>query len=349
MTTQPDFTKFTALPESVRNDIWERAADTILAKQSVHFINLCRHDVDQLHELSVVRGARAAATALGKEPARVSEAVHEAVRKYRVTLVGVTPHVESRQLATFSSSWTFSNVARVCTSAYQSTRRRLKVYAKQRRGGNVSSLFDPARDILCLEGPEINGNSTSLFPFFANEIDDGWLPFGQLLLVGTRGNRLGGMGVEEYGNSSPLCKICPALASLRRVAFIYPGASGDVIEATTYRHRLGLGALWPYNLPELSEICLIDTSIKLRAKAASSRQRLASAPSFAGSLGTFYEVSQSSLDNSLWNIWTAPNELLPVFKCASAIQRGYNIRSERLGTSHRVQVKVLAYIPHSQE
>jgi hypothetical protein len=150
-------------------------------------------------------------------------------------------------------------------------------------------------------------------------------------------------------------EACPAMVSLRRLALIFP----KIYYTEYYDELRSLYALWPYNLPGLREIDLIDLFIKL--KSGRQQKDVALTPSFAGCRGTFYEVNlppedEVSSDQSRdlrhrqfeelpWDI-----SALLGFRVAESLRSYYQDTQNYpdFGPATRiVDVKVLAYIPHT--
>jgi hypothetical protein len=352
MKTAQTFPEFAALPWDIRRDIWVRAVDAVLTTPSVQIINISKEDSDEVHEDGLI------SEAVGNPTWSVAtiaddQKVNKAIRNYRSTLVQVAPHPQSRFLSNFSPFWTLRDVLMACTDAYESSRQRLEVIRRSRRESDeVSALFDPTRDIVCLEGPEADPWIPA-YPFFVNCGSSTMFPDRQAISVVPRQD-MGRLWREEFDKCPSLREISRAISSSRRVAFIYTKIRWDgtyipIAHPDLYRYQVGLDALWPHNMPELTEIYLIDRSIKLRAPITDPRQQLASVPRFAGyNLSTFYEVRVNKTAEKLWDIRTPGGELLPVFKCAAAVRSHYDYihhNSDHKGP--KVAVKVLTVIEHS--
>lgn len=136
--------------------------DTILATPSVQVVDISIHNVNPNYEDFL------AAEALVTPNTDRAQEMERVIRNYRSTLVKFAPSLDSRCLSTSSPFWTFNDVAIVCSDAYGSVRRRLRVVGKQCRDRGISTLFNPLRDIVCLEGLQSHTSTGLNDPFFAN-------------------------------------------------------------------------------------------------------------------------------------------------------------------------------------
>lgn len=357
MASQRAFAHFAALPEGIRNDIWERAARVIFTTPSVRFVIISRREPDEVTESLIRDNATTAATIRAQAEAdpswdwltshdhkmiSVAKAVEQALLEYNTSLISIVPGKDD---------WPFADLAAVCPGAYKGVKWVLKMAGK-RRGNNVSSIFGPTEhSIICLEGPEVD--SIRYFPFFETFMicprdilmgnqQPQWTDR-QIVVVGKRPRPDSDMWnpLNEYDtrHCPSFPELYPPAMDVRRVAFVYQEQDGF---SESFHTRLGLYALWPPNLPNLKEIYLIDKSIKLRTTATQPNPGEIS-PSFAGCQGTFHVVPPGAV--GLWNIHTVNGDLLPVFISAASLERGY-----RRGTPPvpQVLVKVLAFIPHAR-
>lgn len=379
-TTMPsqNFLHFRALPEYIRDDIWERAVAAILtAKPAVQLMKLSREDTSLAHERVLVDEARAAVMlAAQADPAmdwgnnrmvrdlqmRQKEAGWDAARKHRVTLVTVTPDTPGgERLATFTAAWPLNDLAACCTEVYDVVRRYLRVGARHR--GHGCSDFDPTNDIVYFSGLETPKTDASrcvrlldtVYGFARTPSDSlERVLVRQIVVVGPP-LPYSASTVDNYEHKlrcPTFREICPPLASLRRVAFEFrpdfgAGAGSVTLSLYDYCYRLGLNSLRPHNLPSLQEVYLIDKSIKPKASAVSRplEQQLASVLSFAGCFSTFYEVSPN--ETGLWDIPTTDRGQVPVFLCARYLEtEGFAPRGLPANPPLGVPVKVLAFVRH---
>jgi hypothetical protein len=292
---------------------------------------------------------------------RQREVGWETARKHRATLISVTPATPGgKPLATFSSSWSLNDLAACCTEVYAVIRRYLMVQARNHNGGD----FDPTNDIVYLSGLEVPETAqTRGFPIFDNIHKLEWTPSGatervldrQVVAIGCLQDDASIFGdLEHRLRCPPLHEICPPMASLKRIAFEFRpkvdlGGGAVALSIFHYCHRVGFKALWPFNLPGLQELYLVDESIKLNATAVGQqlKEKLDSVPSFAGCFGTFYEVGPNETD--LWDIPTTDAGQMPVFLCARYLETGTlcpggPFPNPPLG----VPVRVLAFVRHTK-
>jgi hypothetical protein len=364
MTSQPTFPQFALLPAQVRRDIWERAAAAILATRSLRVLTVTRRDVDPDGEAYLARRAWRSVMD-GADPDRILEVQRDAelalqreCRRYRMTLFEVAPSTvsDAERLATYSASWTFGDVASTCTEARDGILEVLELMGRRRSNG-IPSLFDASKDVVCLKGPETFSAVGS--PFFGNSYSDYNKLQRQVVAIVNRSYTWlmswNLWGENRAAACSPsLGEICPALLSLRRVAFVYrPGVADTAWNySKDFAQWLALDALWPYNLPKLEEIYLVVPG-RLRPDQpamTSQKHRMASVPNFAGTLGTYYEIDRNRTD--LWEIQTQrkPDGLPTVFDCAERLQevyRRYNLGPGQGVRDSGIVVKVLGFVPHA--
>jgi hypothetical protein len=295
-----------------------------------------------------------------------------AVSIYRASLVGLAPLEAESGTGSGGpcASWQLNDLAKVCTESYQSVKWFINNCSKnhtellsQASGTTlgyerIACVVQP-QNLVCLKLPRPEDSRPDGFPVFAYT---GFLPGADLDIFHQSGqavnvpwnNNVTITDVEpfwEYPNVPTDCyptlhRCCPELACLDRIAFIFePREAFESIVASMPRlrhrpvnHIVGLNALWPYNLPALKEIFLIDWSISPKAGV---QRALGRTPSFSGSGVAFYEVGPQ--DTDVWDITTAEGNLIPVFQDAGSLQNHYS-RNGTVVPSH-ITVKLLACVP----
>jgi hypothetical protein len=361
-----NFPNFALLPMEIQQDIWQRAAYDIITTPSVQFLNLTRDSVDPSVEGELFASTQetvreAAGPGWDQLPAALQETVHDeafvlALRKYRASLVGLEPAAGQTGLVEYGNSpWKQLQVlAAACSEAEESVKRVMKELAVELgapvegvvpQESNILAALVQPNFIICLSNLWTEVQKT--WPIFSNRgfVGGTWGSAerykGQAVIVpctlGFLTDFSGDSWVAGSADVSPsLRQACPELAGLRKVAFVYPDTAGeeDMLWLHPFRRRLGLGSLWPDNLPNLTDIYLIDKSISLRSD--SCRLFIEATDGFMGCGATFYEVSPQ--DTELWNITTANGDLLPVFEEAASLQQEY-------GAEFPVTVRVLACVP----
>src|SRR5690349_4710233 len=176
----------------------------------------------------------------------------------------------------YAAWWQLKALAGVCAEATDAVNRTLRQLFSRRAASGWTQLsgmscdflkrFNLSEDIICLARPELLG--APFFPFF------GYCPRRkrQVVLVADlnrrydavnyRWEQLPGAVTEQCPD---LLQICPAFFRVKRVAFLYDRWLDGrwVRDPLPYIQRLGLQHLWPYNMPALEEIYLLDHSIRL--------------------------------------------------------------------------------------
>jgi hypothetical protein len=363
-----NFPKFAGLPVDIQRDIWQRAAYSIITTPSVQFLNLIRDRMDPSHEAELFDSTglavmEAAGPGWDQLPPALQELEHDAawvtaLRTYRASLVHLEPAMEDGTgLVEYGHSpcKQLRVLAATCSEAAEGVRR-----VMNEMGINPGALLNgiPTQDtnilaallqpatVLCLAN--LWPQALNAWPIFSHrKYGAAWGSperyKGQAVIIpctlGFLTDSLSGSSWDSWVASSAafspsLCQACPELAGLRKVAFVYAAGQQDAIWLHPFCQRLGLGALWPENLPNLTDIYLIDKSISLLSD--DCRRFLKATPSLMGCGATFYEVGPGDLD--VWDITTANGYLLPVFDEAESLQKEY-------GAGSPVTVRVLACLP----
>jgi hypothetical protein len=380
------FLLFNSLPESVRNDIWSRATTDIATAPSVRLVKIWRGYTESEHELALVEGAEAAVLheigasefedleedmtkeELDEIRRRQKEIGRNTLRAYYATLVSITPNDVDSALAPYKAAWTLGDLAGASTGALRAVTRRLAAMGKKRRHGadgvDVSAVVDFSKDIVCFRGPQMG--SRGYGPPYFEKVRYGtqvarqvvhlpYKPFSTVHIPAEQQRR------DLLCNPGPsLIEACPAMASVKRAAFVYRDYGywhkGTPKYDDLHEHQ-SLYSLWPYNLPSLREIYLIDESIKL--KPGRQQKDVASTPSFAGCHGTFYEVNlppshedvcSDESEEVPWDIRTDDGRVSAVVWIAESVRLYYQDTRNfpEFGPATRINdVKVLAYIPHT--
>ncbi|KAL2014944.1 hypothetical protein VTK56DRAFT_6736 [Thermocarpiscus australiensis] len=318
--------------------IWKIAALDAATTPSVRFVTMRKGDADLEYERQLVdRAARTAAN----DPALLqltdderslttNRRIKEAVRDYRGSLVSLAHDTDMGGSARYSAAVEVRELAMSCPEAERrvakhmasllARRKEERGPMKQASGKDCDFLlkFDLERDIVCLRGPERDPTVArhADLAYFCVDIVLGR----QVVAVSSPSDRQL-RGPEALVNAAfnvlPKCRrlvrICPGLARLRGVAFLYDESDGD--STWPYDERLGLRGLRPGNLRALEEICLLDRSITLKAGV---QEPPASVPQLAGYRATFYEVGTGHAD--VLDIATPEGSQIPVFRCAAAVQ-----------------------------
>ncbi|KAK4118940.1 hypothetical protein N657DRAFT_684824 [Parathielavia appendiculata] len=359
MESHPRFPNFINLPAEVRRDIWERAAHDIVAVPSVHFVKVLKGQLNYLHEEELVMRAmqevrEAAGPGWDQLPVDIQRTLEDdarvrAARSYRAGLVDLMPVNGLMGLAVYGyrPHMQFHFLAAVCPEAADAT---------VKPGADLIAPQVPPETVICFVDLETEVNHS--WPVFATrhpdrrlaQEDSGVRYKGQALVLPCTLDFMNFtpdfFSQTSSASSAPwsptLHEACPELAGLRKVAFVYRDTAwtdADLLgtqHLVSYRHRLGLNALWPENLPSLREIFLIDSCITLKADKDQGISMSSWTSKYLGRGAAFYEVSLE--DTWLWNMTTPDGRLMPVFEEAMNLQKEY-------GSESLITVKVLACVP----
>ncbi|KAK4118939.1 hypothetical protein N657DRAFT_637653 [Parathielavia appendiculata] len=325
------FQPFRHLPADIRNDIWDRTAQQILARPSVEFTTFRAFiNIDDMDSVLSSNSEQQRATLLTRSLD---------FRKMHITW---EQSDTAAQPPRHSAMWQVTELAAAYRELECIPNKAIRWWSQPVPAPTATQNFrfveriNMSQDIILLTGPE----EAAWLPVF------GYCPRRDRQIVVVGGLSMPELAWQNRWDQLPpnltercpeLVDWCPAFSRVTRVAFLY---DKDLDRAghqrLPYYQRLGLQHLWPHNMPVLQEIYLLDESIKLRSESALPP---ATVRRFPGHGSSFYEVDWKQ--SKVWKINTPKGDLIRVFSAAIDLQAKY----DRVGSPSMNMPELSEYPP----